>query len=69
MIDRSDKKPSDYITPLPYSENNTNTFQENTFTLENHLDSFITTNKDERNQIESYYSPSRKDNAKQGRQP
>ena len=53
MIDRSDKKPSDYITPLPYSENNTNTFQENTFTLENHLDSFITTNKDEVSKIHS----------------
>ena len=51
--DKSNKKPSDYYNQIPYSENNTNTYQENTFTLENHLDSFVTTNKDETSKLHS----------------
>lgn len=44
------KKPSDYETNVLRSsenENNTMTYQENTFTLENNLDSFVTSNKED----------------------
>lgn len=46
ILDIYNKKPKEYAqSVLQSSENITNTYQENTFTLENHLDSFITSNK------------------------
>lgn len=45
-IDKSNKKPSDYVLIPDSDNNNTNTYRENTFTLENQLDCFTSVNKD-----------------------
>ena len=46
FIDKSNKKPSDYVIIPDSDNNNTNTYRENTFTLENQLDCFTSVNKE-----------------------